>query len=179
MANTEQARKAEARKRARLEAQQRAEEQSQRDTAARPNEGREEPVRLTGQPRSNVTPQPRVQKKTPKEMRMEAQAVAERQAAQDALLKPPRLEDVKIEKGRTFTLHELNQRSRFVHKTNRDEARDAANAAGKAAFDVLRGRKDNKSQLHDRYKNRNKMMANLGKGATQPGGGANTESAQK
>lgn len=77
--------------------------------------------------------------KSRKQTRAEAVKAAEEQAEKDAHLKATEPE-VQLVKGSTPSLHELNAMAKRANREIRDTARDAANAAGKAAFDVLRGK---------------------------------------
>ena len=67
------------------------------------------------------------------------QLQTEARAAADAALVPTPMK-IKLVKGGTLTLHELNQLAKERDTANRDENRDAASEAGKAVFASLAGR---------------------------------------
>lgn len=96
-----------------------------------------------------------------KQRRDEARKAAEKQADEDARHIP---EPVVVDRapGRTLTLHELNQEAKATFNEHRDVARAAANAAGKAAFNVLSGKggaTETDVKIRERYRNMGKANA--------------------
>ena len=89
---------------------------------------------------ANPEPKPAAPIKSRAEQRADARKAAEAQALKDSLVLPTEITPPKMVPGRKLALHELNAQARLANKSIQDEARDAAAAAGKAAFDVLRGR---------------------------------------
>jgi hypothetical protein len=77
--------------------------------------------------------------KSRKDRLAEARKAAEEQADRDERFSPELAAPVLVP-GKQMSLNDLNRMQRATNRAIRDEARDAANAAGKAAFEVLRGR---------------------------------------
>lgn len=73
--------------------------------------------------------------------------------------------EIKMVPGKPLSLHELNLIARRIDRANRDEAREAANAAGKAAFEVLAGRKDTSNQQVNRYRTMHKTQVSVAQAA--------------
>lgn len=88
------------------------------------------------------------------QQRKMAQEEARLQADIDAKLRvEPLVDPIKIAPGHKPTLHELNVQSRQQHYLLRDRAREAANAAGKAAYEVLAEKKDGVNRaVPDRFR---------------------------
>lgn len=106
----------------------------------------QEKVTATGEITAAKAQAPAVSAKTAaattrREKRVAAQQEAEREAdVQDqALFAARAVEEPIMRPGEPLTLHQLNQIAKRNAYAIRDAARDAANAAGKAAFGVLSG----------------------------------------
>jgi len=69
-----------------------------------------------------------------------AQQLANAQADRDAKVRADTTPLTTLPRDRPLTLHELNLAARARDKEMRNDAREAARAAGKAAFEVLSGR---------------------------------------
>lgn len=92
------------------------------------------------------------------------QAAAKAQADRDervSVVDP----EIKLVPGKQLSLHELNLMARRIDRANRDEAREAANAAGKAAFEVLSGRKDTGNAQVNRYRTMHKTQVSVAQAA--------------
>ncbi len=101
--------------------------------------------------------------KTRAQMKAEAAEAAEKQAAKDAVIEPKDPEIIRTP-GRQPTLHELNTEARATDRRLRDEARTAANAAGKAAYSVLRtGASETDVSLRQRHRNMGKARSRIAK----------------
>lgn len=117
---------------------------------------------------------PVVAPRTETERREKARTDAEKQADKDALVraKPPKFD---TKPGQQPSLHELNLRAQETRRALVDEARAAANAAGKAAYDVLRGSKSGASGQRDvasRFRNMGNMQASAQELARKQAAGA-------
>ena len=136
MANTQQIKTAESRKAARKAAQAKAVVQADAEARVR---------------KADVPPKaPAPPAMTKAQKRLADKAKAEAQAEKDSALRPGpnESESVPLDPSKPLTMHQLNARAKFVNRTQRDMARDAAAAAGKAAFDVLTERR-NKGKMVD------------------------------
>lgn len=123
-------------RRVRAAARETAIEQADKDGAMR--KGNEKDAKSSVPP-AVVPARPQTMSK--KERRAAAQKAAAAQAERDALVKAPApaLQQT-VRRDHPPTLHELNMQARARDREMRSEARDAAAAAGKAAFEVLSGR---------------------------------------
>lgn len=130
MANTEQTQKRQSARARRAAAKAAATQQADKDATLKKAEVL---AAQKDKPKKPAAPKPR------RVAREEARKAAEAQAEQDAHLKVVDTE-VSLVKGSTPSLHDLNRMAKRANREIRDTARDAANAAGKAAFDVLRGK---------------------------------------
>lgn len=160
MATTAQAKKAADRKAARADAQETARTQAASDTALRKNTTEGEIVGTKTVTHNQEKPKPRISNA---ERKAQAKARAEAQAKVDAARRPPEMIMPKVRPGEQLSLHELNMRAKIISKQQRDVARDAANAAGKAAFEVLKGKKGSNPPLIDRHKNAARMQDQMQK----------------
>lgn len=134
MANTQEVKTAEARKEARLNAQAKAKAQAEADIRLAKRE-------VLAEQKAN--PKPTTPVATRAQRKIAAHQAAEAQAEKDAQLRPGNVDAVTapLDPSRPPTLHELNRRAKFISHQQRDVARDAAKAAGEAAFNVLTDRK--------------------------------------
>jgi len=134
MANTQEVKTAEARKAARLQAQEKAKTAAEKDARLSKHE-------ILAEQRAN--PKPAAPVVTRAQRKIAARQAAEAQAEKDAQLRPGNVDAVTapLDPSRPPTLHELNRRAKFISHQQRDVARDAAKAAGEAAFNVLAERK--------------------------------------
>lgn len=134
MADTQEVKTAEARKEARLQAQEKAKLAAERDAQRSKSEV------LAAQA---ANPKPAVPVVTRAQRKLAARQAAEAQAERDALRRPGNVdaEVAPLNPSNPPSLHELNRRAKFISHQQRDVARDAAKAAGEAAFNVLVDRK--------------------------------------
>lgn len=134
MANTQEVKTSEARKEARLQAQEKAKAAAEKDALLSKREV------LAAQA---ADPKPVAPVVTRAQRKIASRQTAEAQAEKDAQLRPGRSDaaTAPLDPFRPPTLHELNRRAKFISYEQRDVARDAAKAAGEAAFNVLAERK--------------------------------------
>lgn len=134
MANTQEVKTAEARKEARLQAQEKAKLAAERDI-------RLSKAEVLAEQQAN--PKPAAPVATRAQRKIAARQAAEAQAEKDAQLRPGNVDAASppLDPSRPPSLHDLNRRAKFISHQQRDVARDAAKAAGEAAFNVLAERK--------------------------------------
>lgn len=90
---------------------------------------------------------------TAAERKRELHAKAEAQAARDALLapKPVTIDDIKLVPGTTPSALTLRHMARIADADTRDKAREAANAAAKATYEILQGKMPSGNRIAQRY----------------------------
>lgn len=127
--------RAEARRAAKEAVQAKAKEQALKDSLVR-----KEDVLKANADKPATEPEPKL---TRRQQVLKDQGKAETTAETDSKLAPPTADQIVAgysgRPGEPIPLNVLNARAEQINKTERDEARILANAAGKSVYDTLQG----------------------------------------